>query len=212
MKFKEPVSGFTHFFAAILALIGTIFALIKSIPTQSTLGVISIITFGVSLMLLYSASTIYHLLIVDKNIEIILRKIDHMMIFVLIAGTYTPICIISLNDSIGKILLIAIWSFAILGILLKLFWMKAPRFLSTSIYVLMGWLVILAIVPLYHSINLNGLILLILGGLSYTLGAIIYAFKWPNITNKYFGFHEIFHVFVMFGSLFHFLTIYYYVL
>lgn len=134
------------------------------------------------------------------------------MIFVLIAGTYTPICLVSLHGIWGWVLFGLIWGMAILGIFLKFFWMNAPRWFSTLIYVVMGWLAIIAFVPLQRAVSWKGVALLLAGGLAYTVGAVIYALKKPNIACKYFGFHEIFHVFVLLGSACHIAFMFLYVL
>jgi len=154
--------------------------------------------------MLYTASAAYHLLKVPEKISTLLRRIDHMMIYVLIAGTYTPLCVIALTGKLSLSLLIAIWLLAAVGILLTILWFGAPRWLTTGIYLLMGWLVVIAFYPLIHSLPLGGLAWLVIGGLLYTVGALIYGFKWPRINNRWFGFHEIFHLFVIGGSLGHF--------
>jgi len=154
--------------------------------------------------LLYTASTLYHALNLPKNKIEILQKIDHMMIYVLIAGTYTPVCLTALRGVWGWSLFACIWSIAVIGILLKIFWFNAPRWLSTLFYIGMGWMVIIAFVPLVNAISPQGLNWLVAGGLLYTIGGIIYATKWPKINLKYFGFHELFHLFVLGGSICHF--------
>lgn len=160
--------------------------------------------FGISLMLLYGASTIYHTLKLSAEKTALLRRIDHMMIFILIAGTYTPVCLVTLAGKWGTILLAAIWTIAVAGVFMKIFWMGAPRWLSTTIYVVMGWLSITAFVPLLKAVGWGGFGMLLAGGIAYTVGALIYALKKPNLrVLKSFGFHEIFHVFVMIGSAFH---------
>jgi hemolysin III len=154
-------------------------------------------------MLLYAASTVYHMLPISERASEILRKLDHMMIFVLIAGTYTPICLVPLRGAWGWTILALIWVLAIAGIILKALWFKAPRWLSTTLYVSMGWIVLIAIFPLVRSVPPLGVWLLFLGGMAYTMGAVIYAIKWPKLNFKWFGFHELFHLFVMGGSAFH---------
>lgn len=134
------------------------------------------------------------------------------MIFILIAGTYTPVCLLALESWWRTGMLIGIWSFALGGLFLKAFWINAPRWFSTGIYLLMGWLVVVAIIPIYRALSFGGFFYLFLGGLFYSVGAIIYGLKRPNITTEHFGFHEIFHIFVMLGSLFHFFLMYFYIL
>ncbi len=201
---KDPISALTHLVGAILAVIGVIILVYYSSTKASIWHVVSFSIFGAALILLYSASTIYHLLKVSKKVNDILRKIDHMMIYVLIAGTYTPVCLIPLRGAWGWSLLVAIWGIAIGGIVLKLVWLEAPRWLSTGLYVVMGWLVVIAIYPLSKTLPSEAMAWMTAGGITYTLGAVIYGLKWPPITYKWFGFHEIFHLFVMGGSLCHF--------
>lgn len=203
-KFREPVSGFTHLFGAILALIGLIVLIGMSINIKSVRHIIAFSIFGVSMILLYTASTVYHLITTSEKSIKVLRKVDHSMIYVLIAGTYAPICLIALNDNIGRALFILICALGTLGIILKMFWFNAPRWLYTSFYVFMGWVAIIAIVPLAKVIPNSGIAWLFAGGLLYTVGAVIYGTKWPKIKSKVFGFHEVFHIFVLLGSFCHY--------
>ncbi len=199
---KDPVSALSHLLGVILAIIGTIILLQQSNHPMDRLG---LAIFGGSLICLYSASTLYHALDVSAETNLILRKIDHAMIYVLIAGTYTPVCLIALTGAWGTALLIAIWIIAAAGIGLTLLWFDAPRWLTTSIYVLMGWMVVIATVPIQQTLGTTGLLWLIAGGILYTIGAVIYGAKRPNITFAMFGFHEIFHVFVLGGSFCHYI-------
>ncbi len=211
-KLREPISALTHFIAFLLGIPVLITLLVKANEQSTPYHVFAIGVFGVSLLLLYGASTIYHAVTLpDKYIKI-LRRIDHMMIFILIAGTYTPICLIPLSGKVGWTLLALVWGFAIAGIILKAVWFNAPRWLSTALYVIMGWLVLIAFVPLEKAIPIGGIALLVAGGVTYTIGAVIYALKWPKFNFKYFGFHEIFHLFVMGGSFFHIMFMFNYVL
>lgn len=206
---KDPISALTHFIG-FLAVIPVFICLLDLADTK--LQQISFIVFGFSLLLLYGASTIYHTLKVSAEKTALLRRIDHMMIFVLIAGTYTPVCLVPLAGKWGTILLSAIWAIAIAGVFMKIFWMGAPRWLSTMIYVVMGWLSITAFVPLLKAVGWGGFGMLLGGGIAYTVGALIYALKKPNLAIlKSFGFHEIFHVFVMIGSAFHIAFMFLYV-
>src|SRR5690606_10702944 len=131
---------------------------------------------------------------------LILRKLDHMAIYVLIAGTYTPICLLPLRGPWGWSLLGIIWGMAVAGIFLKAFWMNAPRWLSTLIYVIMGWMVVIAFFPLVRAVPPSGIAWLLAGGLLYSLGSLIYGTKWPRFRSRFFGFHELFHLFVLGGS------------
>jgi len=209
---KDPVSCLTHMAGAIASIVGLVFLLTKAISLGTPTHIVGFSIFGASLILLYTASTVYHMLDISDKVNLILRKIDHMMIFVLIAGTYTPICITALKGSWGFTLLAIIWTIGILGIILKLFWMDAPRWFSTAIYTAMGWLIVIAIYPLSKVLPTGALVYMGLGGVFYTVGAVIYGLKWPKINFKHFGFHEIFHIFVLAGSTSHFLMVYNYLI
>jgi len=211
-RFREPVSGLTHLFGAILSILGLMLLIQYSVIVSKNNNIPTLIIFGISLILLYTASTIYHLVTVSEKAIKVLRRIDHSMIYILIAGTYTPICLIALKGTLGSGLCTAIWLLALTGIILKIFWFNAPRWLYTFFYVFMGWLAIFAIYPLSKAISYNGVLWLIAGGVSYTVGAVIYATKWPKITTKFFGFHEIFHIFVLIGSFCHFWMMFKYVM
>ena len=209
MKIKDPFSGFSHLLGLILSIIGTVVLVYNSNNSTQT---IAFLIFGLSMILLYASSATYHLFGRSPEEVDIFRKIDHAMIYVLIAGTYTPFCLIALDGLWRSIPMIVIWVLALAGIstvFLKSFWSKTPRWLATSLYILMGWLAVVIIYPLYLSIGIKPIIILLLGGLFYSIGAIIYAIKKPNIT-KGFGFHEIFHIFVLLGTITHFLGVYNY--
>jgi hemolysin III len=183
-----------------------------SIFKNNLWGIIAFSIFGASLILLYSASSIYHLSWVSEKAIRVLRRIDHSMIYVLIAGSYTPICLITLRGPWGWSIFGTIWGFAIIGILVKNFWFSAPRWLSTLFYILMGWLLIIAIFPLSKVLPSGGMFWLFAGGIAYTIGGLIYATKWPKIPFKHFSFHETFHLFVLLGSFCHFWLMFKYVL
>lgn len=211
MKFvKDPMSALTHFLGILLAIPAAIVLIQYAINNGSILHIVGFSIFGITMIMLYTASTIYHV-IKQPKISHFLRKVDHMMIFIFIAGTYTPICLVALKGTIGYILLVVIWSIAVGGILLKIFWMNAPRWLYTGIYVAMGWTIIIAIYPLIKVMPSGAMVWLVLGGVIYTLGGLIYGTKWPKINNKVFGFHEIFHLFILGGTICHFIMMYNYI-
>ena len=210
-KIRDPVSGFTHFVGLLLSIAALVLLLTYAGSKGTTWHIVAFAIFGISLILLYGSSSMYHLLPLSPRGTTILRRIDHAMIFVLIAGTYTPVCLIPLRGVGGWSLLSIIWSMAIAGIFQALFWIHAPRWFSTSLYLVMGWIVIIAFYPLIQSIPLGGIIWFVLGGLCYTGGALIYALRRPNPVPGIFGFHEIWHLFVMAGSFCHFWAIYWYV-
>ncbi|WP_085991414.1 PAQR family membrane homeostasis protein TrhA [Oceanobacillus senegalensis] len=211
---REPINALTHLIGAILALFGLVALIVKAATTtNSALVITAVVIFGVSMILLYSASATYHMVIAKERVISYLRKIDHSMIFVLIAGTYTPFCLISLKGTtLGWVLFFVVNGLALLGVIFKLTWFHSPRWISTSIYLGMGWLVIFFTGQLVPALGVGGMTFLILGGAFYTIGGIIYGFKPTFLQFRNWGFHEIFHIFIMFGSLFHFICIYGYVL
>ncbi len=206
---NDAVSSISHLCGAIASIPITIALVIYGINYGSPSGVIGFIIFGISLLALYTASTVYHMIPTSayyKLKKLRARKVDHMMIYILIAGSYTPVCLITLQGTLGIVIISTIWGLAILGVVFKIFVLndnKIVRYISTSIYLLMGWLIIFAIVPLVKSMNTVSFILLFLGGLSYTVGAVIYALKKPHINVEWLSFHDIFHFFVLLGSMFH---------
>lgn len=211
-KFREPFSGFSHVFGAIVSLLGLVLLLVAQFYSNNfnAITIISAIVFGLSLICLYTASSVYHLTVAKDSIIKVLRKVDHAMIFILIAGTYTPVCALLLNAPLKYIMLGIIWTIAIAGIIFKLAWINCPSWLSSGIYIGMGWLAIFIIKPLSAVIPTSGLLLLILGGILYTIGGVIYCLEKKGITRK-FGAHEIFHIFVILGSLVHYIFIFKYV-
>lgn len=210
---REPINGLTHLAGAFLSFVALLAMVIKaSSQTSSPLAIAAVIIFGVSMILLYSASATYHMVIAKDKVIAFLRRLDHSMIFVLIAGTYTPFCIISLNGVTGWVLFAIITTAAVAGVLFKMIWFNCPRWISTMIYIAMGWMIVFVSSPLSQVINSTGLFLLILGGIFYTIGGVIYGSKPNFLKSKYMGFHEIFHIFILLGSLAHFLCVYLYVL
>ncbi|MBU1168344.1 MAG: hemolysin III family protein [Proteobacteria bacterium] len=208
--FREPISGLTHFIGLILAVIGAIFLIITSISPLKIIHVVSFSIFGAGMIMIYLASTLYHWLpLSDKGIAF-MRRVDHMMIFFIIAATYTPICLIPLKGAWGTSILCCVWSFALIGLMIKLFWMEAPRWLSTSLYLLMGWICIVAIWPLIVNLQAGALFWLLAGGIFYSVGAVIYGIKKPDPFPEVFGFHELFHVLIMMGTASHFMVMYRY--
>ena len=209
-KVKDPGSALTHFIAMILAIIAAIPLLSKAGHDSGQMRISALAIFILSMIGLYAASTIYHTLDISPKINKLLRKIDHMMIFILIAGTYTPVCMIVLGDKTGWTMLTLVWGIAIVGILINALWITCPKWFSSLIYIAMGWVCILAITKILSSMPRAGFMWLLAGGIIYTVGGIIYAMKLPffNSRHRYFGSHEIFHLFVMGGSLCHYVMMY----
>ncbi len=207
---KDPGSAITHFIGMLMAIFAAIPLLIQASREQDSVYLISLTVYAVSMVLLYAASTTYHTFDISKKVNTILKKIDHMMIFVLIAGSYTPICLLVLDRKIGIPLLILVWGIAIVGILIKAFWVFCPKWVSSVLYIGMGWTCVLAFGQMLNGLSRAEFGWLLAGGIIYTIGGIIYALKLPifNMKHKNFGSHEIFHLFVMGGSACHFVVMY----
>lgn len=215
-KVRDLVSGLTHCIGAALSLVGLVLLIVFAAIYGNAYHVVSFTIFGVGLFLLYLFSTLYHWLNISEKGITVFRKFDHIMIYILIAASYTPVCLVSLRGPWGWSLFGVIWGLAVLGTILSAIWIKAPRSITTTIYIIMGWVVIIAIYPLIQVFkevnNLKSLIWLVAGGIFYTIGGIIYALKIPKTKWKGFGFHEIFHIFVMLGSACHYWFVIRYVL
>ena len=211
---KDPGSAITHFIGMMMAIFAAIPLLIKAAHEPGRIYIISITVYAVSLILLYAASTTYHTFDRSYKVNTTLKKLDHMMIFVLIAGSYTPICLLVLGGKTGIILLSIVWGIALVGILIKGFWVYCPKWVSSVLYIGMGWTCVLAFTQILNSLSPAAFGWLLAGGIIYTIGGIIYALKLPIFNNKHknFGSHEIFHLFVMAGSACHFVVMYAFVL
>lgn len=210
---REPINGFTHLAGAILSFIGLLALVIKTaISNPSFLSLTAVIIFGISMILLYASSATYHLVVSTDKVISFLRRLDHAMIFLLIAGSYTPFCLIALEKTTGLPMFFIIAIIAVIGICFKLIWFNCPRWLSTLIYVGMGWMSVFLIEPLKTALSLEGLNLLVVGGVFYTIGALIYAIKPKFLQSKHLGYHEIFHIFIMLGTYTHFLCVFKYVI
>lgn len=204
-RMREPVNGLTHLGGAIAATIGLVVLLI--IGWNGVGKVISLLVYGLSLIGLFASSATYHLADVRPKIQEILRKVDHSAIYLLIAGTYTPFCINAFTGFWRWGLLAIIWSLAGIGISVKLFTINAPRWLSAGTYVLMGWLCIAAIGEMLVTLPVFALTWLVAGGIIYTLGALVYITKIMNFWPGKFGYHEVWHIFVLLGALAHFVAV-----
>ncbi|MBN2387404.1 MAG: hemolysin III family protein [Anaerolineales bacterium] len=203
-KLREPVSGLTHLGGAMAAFFGQIALLV--VGWSGTVKLVSVLIYGLSLMVLFAASATYHLTRARPKVIEILRKIDHSAIYLLIAGTYTPFCLNILSGTWRWGLLAVIWTIAAIGILVKVFYIRAPRWLSAGFYVLMGWLGLIA-APQLAVLPAVSLTWLVIGGVVYTLGAVVYATRTLNFVPGKFGFHEVWHIFVLVGALAHFVAV-----
>lgn len=211
---RDPGSALTHYIAMMLSMFAATPLLIKAALSGNPISFTAMSVFIISMILLYGASTLYHTVNVSAKALKIFRKVDHMMIFVLIAGSYTPVCLIVLKEKLGLYLMWLVWGIALLGFILNIFWINCPKWISSVIYISMGWVCIGVFGPLWSILPHAAFMWLLIGGILYTIGGVLYALKIPIFHNRfrYFGIHELFHVFVMAGSFCHFIFMYNYVI
>ncbi len=202
---RQPFSGLSHLVGAILSFFGLVFLLFRGWGDATS--EISYLLYGISLTLMFAASATYHLADSTDRVMLFLRKMDHSAIYLLIAGTYTPVCLLFLSGFWRIGLLSIVWAFGLIGITVKLFVIRAPRWTTAGIYLIMGWLCLLAIGEIVRALPAGALAWLIAGGLFYTVGAIIYITKKLDFYPGVFGFHEVWHIFVLLGAFSHFLMI-----
>lgn len=206
---REPVNTWTHFVSFLAGIVGLVFLIL--LTYQEPTKLITMIVYGVSLIVLFGASSLYHWVNASSKVQLALRKFDHIAIYFFIAGSYTPIVYVGLEGAWRLTMLICVWSLAIIGMILKLWFMNVPRMVSTIFYVTLGWLAVVPFGQFIDNLPIKAIILLIAGGVAYTVGAIIYATKIFDFIPNKFGFHEVFHIFIMLGSLAHFLMILLYI-
>ena len=199
-KREEIANAITHGIGACLAIAALVMLVVFASLHGNVWHIVSFSIFGATLVLLYFASTLYHSL-THPAAKYVFRKFDHISIFLLIAGTYTPFCLTALRGWVGWTVLGIVWSCAIIGTVLKAIHIGKLELLSTIMYILMGWVIIIAIKPLYNAMTFTGFMLLIMGGAFYTLGTIFF------IKDKIKYFHSIWHLFVLAGSAFHFFAV-----
>jgi hemolysin III len=205
-------SALTHFIGMGLSIAGLVLLVVMAAGIGTVRHVVGFSVYGVCMTMLYAASAFYHSLRLKPRGRSVLRKLDHTMIYVFIAGVYTPICFMPLRGAWGWSMFGVLWGLAILGIIFKNIWITAPRWLSVASYVLMGWMAVVCIFPLTRAMPAGGLAWLFAGGFFYTTGGVCYALKWPGRDAKHFGFHEVFHVLVLMGSVCHFIMMFRYVM
>ena len=208
---REPVSALTHSLGALLSVLGLIILLAEAIGNNSVRQVVAFSIFGGSLVAMYSTSAFYHSFNLSERGIANLRRIDHMMIYVLIAGTYTPVCLLLLGEPLGLVLLSTVWALAAIGTAAKIVWLDAPTWISTALYLGMGWIAVLVIKPLLAVAPTAFFLWIAGGGILYSVGAVVHAMKWPRPSTVErplaFGSHEIWHLFVMAGSFCHYWAI-----
>ena len=206
---REPGSALTHFAGVILAIFAAFPLLIKAAIRGNALTVTAMAVFMSSMLLLYSASTLYHSISFTGAALKKFRKMDHMMIFVMIAGSYTPVCLLKLGGRKGMILLIVIWTLALVGMTVKYCWITCPKWFSSVIYIAMGWTCVFVLPELRVNLPAGAFAWLLSGGIVYTVGGVIYALKLPLFKQRpNFGNHELFHLFVLGGSICHYICMY----
>ncbi len=203
--FEERLNVISHAIGVILGIVALVFLVVHASQNGTASHIVSFSIYGASIILLYLASTLYHISKKPKARKR-LRIFDHAAIYVLIAGTYTPFALVTLEGVIGWTIFGLVWGFAAIGITLKLFFTGKFDKLSTLMYVFMGWLIIFAINPLLANLSSEGLFWLLAGGVAYTIGAVLYSIQKLPLN------HAIFHVFVLAGSIFHFISVYLHVL
>ena len=210
---REPGSAITHFIGMMMAIVAAAPLLVKAALDADMTALVAMTVFIGSMVALYGASAVYHSVTVKENILKVFRKLDHMMIFVLIAGSYTPVCLVVLGGRMGYTLLAVVWGIAVVGMVVKACWITCPKWFSSLVYIAMGWVCLAVFGTLWNTLPHSAFLWLLAGGIIYTAGGIIYALKLPlfNSRHKYFGSHEIFHLFVMGGSICHFVFMYLYV-
>ena len=210
LTIREPGSAITHFVGMIMAVLAATPLLMRASSSTNRTALAAMVIFIFSMILLYGASTTYHSLTVSAPVLKIFRKIDHMMIFVLIAGSYTPLCLLVLDKKTGFTMLAIIWGLALVGMAINAIWITCPKWFSSVVYIAMGWTCIFISNQLFKTLSTTSFGWLLTGGIVYTVGGILYALKLPifNSIHKNFGSHEIFHLFVMGGSVCHFIFMY----
>lgn len=202
---REPVSGLMHLGGAVAAVAGL--AILLALGRDNPWKELALAVYGASLVLMFAASAAYHLIQANPRIGRFLRTLDHSAIYLLIAGTYTPVCLHFFTGFWRWGLLAIVWSMALIGIAVKLFILGAPRWITAGIYLLMGWLALVAVKPMFQAMPTSALVWLLLGGLFFTVGAVVYMTRRPDFFPGVFGFHEIWHIFVILGCLSHFILI-----
>lgn len=208
---KDFFSALTHFIGFLMSLFMLAVLLLKGCYDQASMrNVAGVTVFSLSSMLLYGASASYHTFDVRKPYDRILKKLDHLSIFILIAGSYTPYALSALDQKAGSFLLMEVWGLAMAGIIFKLFWVNCPKWVSSVIYIAMGWVCLTVFPQLIAGLQSEAFLLTLTGGIFYTIGGVVYALPCKRLEGKPFGMHEIFHCFVLAGTFFHFLVMFLY--
>ena len=203
IQFREPFSGFSHLVGAVVAAVALLLLVLLGDFPSSMRQVLALAVYGTTLVAMFTASSLYHLLPLSPTGVRRLRRFDHAAIYLFIAGTYTPFCLVSLQGTLGTVLLAVVWSMAVIGVTTKLIWIEAPSWVNVTPYLIMGWSVV-PVLPQFAAALTSGVMAwVVAGGVAYSLGAVIYTVKKPDPFPGVFGFHEIWHLFVLAAALFH---------
>jgi hemolysin III len=205
IKFREPFNGISHLIASVFAAGGLVWLLVMG--WDDPIKRISLLVYGLTLVLMFASSSAYHAAYVDPRVTLHLKKLDHVAIYLLIAGSYTPVCLHYFEGFWRGPFLAIIWALAATGVVIKLFLIRTPRWLTAGLYLLLGWLSILAFSEILRTFSPGALLWLLLGGFFFTVGSMVYIFKKPDFIPGIFGFHEIWHIFVILGAFCHFMLV-----
>ena len=204
---REPFSGLSHLLGAFLAIAVALPYMLSNLPEQQFGTYLAgYLVFSISMFLMFGSSAIYHLMEVSESGIRALKRVDHMAIYIMIAGSYTPFCLIGLKGDLAWIMFSVVWGIALMGIFTKIVWLHAPRWFSTVLYLAMGWISLFVYEPLSQNLSQGAIDWLLYGGICYSVGAVVYATKWPNLHSK-FDFHDLWHLFVLAGASCHFVSI-----
>jgi hemolysin III len=208
-KFRDPVSSWIHLISALLSVVGL--AALLVFGRSSPIKELSLLIYGLTLVLMFSSSTLYHSIRTNPTTLLRLRKMDHSSIYLLIAGSYTPLCLYFFTGFWHLGFLAIIWVFGLAGIIIKVFIIDAPRWVTAGIYLVMGWLSVFAVKEMLATMPAGALLWLLAGGMFYTVGALVYITRKLDFVPNVFGFHEVWHIFVSLGALCHFIMIFVYI-
>lgn len=215
-KYCSPpsiTSGMIHLWGFLLAMLGTaVLIVFSALHGTDPWKLVSFSVYGSGLIFLYGASAAYHIFYVSERVHRRLRKLDHCMIFYLIFATYTPLCLVTMRDTVGWIYLGVVWTMMVVGIILKIKWIDMPKLLSSLLYLMMGWALVAGWSPLAERLPAGGRFWLLVGGAFYTVGALLYALKPLHFEFRCFGSHELFHILILIGSACHYVLIFRYVM
>ena len=208
---KDFFSALTHFIGYLMSIAMLVILLLKGGYDHAGMkNMFGVTVFALSSMILYGASASYHTFDVRKPFDMLLKKLDHVSIFILIAGSYTPYALLALDKNTGTFLLLEVWGLAVIGIIFKLFWVNCPKWVSSVIYIAMGWVCLTVFPQLIYGLQKGAFLLTLTGGIFYTAGGVVYSLPCKKLEGKPFGIHEIFHCFVLAGTFFHFLVMLFY--